>query len=206
MEQAAEPAGEEIAMEEMERRIQAEGNVRAGNILKVDSFLNHQIDWQLLDHVGQELYRLYRDAGVTRIVTIEASGIAIACMAARYFNVPVVFAKKAKSRNLDGDLYVSKVKSFTYGREYDVTLSKKFLSAADTVLLVDDFLADGMAMNGLLDICAQAGARVAGCGICIEKGFQPGGARLRSQGVRVESLAIIESMDETTGAVTFRAQ
>ncbi len=206
MEQAAEPAGEEIAMEEMERRIQAEGNVRAGNILKVDSFLNHQIDWQLLDHVGQELYRLYRDAGVTRIVTIEASGIAIACMAARYFNVPVVFAKKAKSRNLDGDLYVSKVKSFTYGREYDVTLSKKFLSAADTVLLVDDFLADGMAMNGLLDICAQAGAKVAGCGICIEKGFQPGGARLRSQGVRVESLAIIESMDETTGAVTFRAQ
>lgn len=206
MEQAAEPAGEEIAMEEMERRIQAEGNVRAGNILKVDSFLNHQIDWQLLDHVGQELYRLYKDAGVTRIVTIEASGIAIACMAARYFNVPVVFAKKAKSRNLDGDLYVSKVKSFTYGREYDVTLSKKFLSAADTVLLVDDFLADGMAMNGLLDICAQAGARVAGCGICIEKGFQPGGARLRSQGVRVESLAIIESMDETTGAVTFRAQ
>lgn len=206
MEQAAEPAGEEIAMEEMERRIQAEGNVRAGNILKVDSFLNHQIDWQLLDHVGQELYRLYKDAGVTRIVTIEASGIAIACMAARYFNVPVVFAKKAKSRNLDGDLYVSKVKSFTYGREYDVTLSKKFLSAADTVLLVDDFLADGMAMNGLLDICAQAGARVAGCGICIEKGFQPGGVRLRSQGVRVESLAIIESMDETTGAVTFRAQ
>lgn len=191
-------------MEELERRIQADGNVRAGNILKVDSFLNHQIDWKLMDHIGQELYRLYKDAGITRIVTIEASGIAIACMAARYFDVPVVFAKKAKSRNLDGDLYVSKVKSFTYGREYDVTLSKKFLTEKDNVLLVDDFLADGMAMNGLLDICAQAGARVAGCSACIEKGFQPGGDRLREQGIRVESLAIVDSMDEATGTITFR--
>lgn len=193
-------------MKEMEQRILQDGNVRAGDILKVDSFLNHQIDWRLLDHVGQEFYRLYRDTGVTRIVTIEASGIAIACMTARYFDVPVVFAKKAKSRNLDGELYVSKVKSFTYGREYDITLAKKFLRADDTVLLVDDFLADGMAMNGLLDICAQAGASVAGCGICIEKGFQPGGARLRGRGVRVESLAIVESMDPETGAVRFRPQ
>jgi xanthine phosphoribosyltransferase len=193
-------------MKELEERIQRDGAVREGNILKVDSFLNHQLDVALLDRVGAEFYRLYRDAGVTRIVTIEASGIAIASLTARYFGVPVVFAKKAKSRNLDGDLYTSVVRSFTYGREYNVTLAKKFLGPQDNVLLIDDFLADGKAMDGLLDICRQAGASVAGCGICIEKGFQPGGARLRAQGLRVESLAIVERMDAATGAVEFRAQ
>ena len=193
-------------MKELEERILRDGNVREGNILKVDSFLNHQLDIELLDHVGAEFYRLYRDAGVTKIMTIEASGIAIASLTARYFHVPVVFAKKAKSRNLDGDLYTSVVHSFTYGRDYNVTLAKKFLSAQDRVLLIDDFLADGKAMDGLLDICAQAGAQVAGCGICIEKGFQPGGARLRGRGLRVESLAIVESMDAASGTVTFRPQ
>ncbi|MCI2046386.1 MAG: xanthine phosphoribosyltransferase [Faecalibacterium sp.] len=193
-------------MKELEERIQKDGNVREGNILKVDSFLNHQLDIGLLDDIGAEFYRLYQDAGINKIVTIEASGIAIASLAARYFHVPVVFAKKAKSRNLDGDLYTSVVHSFTYGKDYNVTLSKKFLHAEDTVLLIDDFLADGKAMDGLLDICAQAGAKVAGCGICIEKGFQPGGARLRGRGIRVESLAIVESMDAATGKLCFRAQ
>jgi xanthine phosphoribosyltransferase len=193
-------------MKELEERIQKDGKVREGNILKVDSFLNHQLDIGLLDDIGAELYRLYKDAGVNKIVTIEASGIAIASLAARYFGVPVVFAKKAKSRNLDGDLYTSVVHSFTYGKDYNVTLSKKFLSENDKVLLIDDFLADGKAMDGLLDICAQAGAKVAGCGICIEKGFQPGGARLRGRGIRVESLAIVESMDAQTGKITFREQ
>lgn len=193
-------------MKKLEERIRRDGAVREGNILKVDCFLNHQLDVALLDHVGGEFHRLYKDSGITKIVTIEASGIAIACMTARYFDVPVVFAKKAKSRNLDGDLYTSVVHSFTYGKDYTVTLAKKFLSAEDTVLIVDDFLADGKALDGLLDICAQAGAKVAGCGICIEKGFQPGGARLRRNGVRVESLAIVESMDPANGQIKFRAQ
>ena len=193
-------------MKLLEQRILSDGVVRAGNILKVDNFLNHQMDWRLLDAIGEDFYRLYKDAGITRILTIEASGIGIACMAAKHFDVPVVFAKKAKSRNLDGELLVTKVKSFTYGREYDVTVAKKFLKADDVVLIIDDFLADGMAMDGLLDLCEQAGATVAGCGICIEKGFQPGGARLRGRGVRIESLAIIDSMDDTTGQMTFRAQ
>lgn len=193
-------------MKEMEERILKEGNVRAGNVLKVDTFLNHQLDVELLDHVGAEFYRLYKDAGVNKILTIEASGIAIACMTARHFDVPVVFAKKAKSRNLDGELYTSFVKSFTYGKEYNVTVSQKFLGPDDTVLILDDFLADGKAMDGLLDICQQAGAKVAGVGICIEKGFQPGGARLRGQGVRIESLAIVEEMDDTMGTIRFREQ
>ena len=192
-------------MKELEQRILTDGVVREGNILKVDSFLNHQMDWKLIDDIGAEFYRLYKDSGVTRILTIEASGIGIACMAARHFNVPMVFAKKAKSLNLDGELLVTKVKSFTYGREYDVTVAKKFLKADDTVLIIDDFLADGMALDGLLDLCAQAGAKVAGCGICIEKGFQPGGARLRERGVRIESLAIVDAMDEH-GSITFREQ
>ena len=198
-------AEEEEPMKELEQRILTDGVVREGNILKVDSFLNHQMDWKLIDDIGAEFYRLYKDSGVTRILTIEAAGIGIACMAARHFNVPMVFAKKAKSLNLDGELLVTKVKSFTYGREYDVTVAKKFLKADDTVLIIDDFLADGMALDGLLDLCAQAGAKVAGCGICIEKGFQPGGARLRERGVRIESLAIVDAMDEH-GSITFREQ
>ncbi len=192
-------------MKAMEARILKDGNVRAGNILKVDSFLNHQMDVAFLDEIGAEFHRLYKDEGITKIVTIEASGIAIACMAARYFDVPVVFAKKAKSRNLDGDLFTSKVVSFTYGKEYTITLSQKFLGENDRVLIIDDFLADGMAMDGLVDICNQAGAEIAGCGICIEKGFQPGGARLRGKGLRIESLAIVESMSDD-GGITFRAQ
>ncbi len=192
-------------MKAMEERILTDGNVRAGNILKVDAFLNHQMDVAFLDKVGEEFYRFYKDEGITKIITIEASGIAIACMAARYFDVPVVFAKKAKSRNLDGDLYTSKVVSFTYGKEYTITLAQKFLGAEDRVLIIDDFLADGKAMDGLVDICTQAGASIAGCGICIEKGFQPGGARLRGMGLRIESLAIVDEMTDD-GKITFRAQ
>ncbi len=191
-------------MELLEQRILQNGQVRPGNILKVDSFLNHQLDIELLDAIGAEFYRLFGDAGVTRILTIEASGIAIACMAARYFKVPVVFAKKAKSKNIDGAVYISSVHSYTYGRDYDITLAARFLSKDDRVLILDDFLANGKAVNGLLDICAQAGAAVAGIGICIEKGFQPGGDALRAAGYRLESLAIVDSMSDDS--LTFRAQ
>lgn len=189
----------------LEERIASDGQVRAGNILKVDSFLNHQLDVDLLDQVGKAFYEKYKDKGITKVLTVEASGIAIACMTAQYFHVPVVFAKKAKSRNLDGDLYTSVVHSFTYDRDYNVTLSKKFLSSEDKVLLVDDFLAVGKAMNGLIDICNQAGAKVEGIGIAIEKGFQDGGARLRGAGFDVTSLAIVDAMDEEKG-ITFRNQ
>jgi len=189
----------------LEERIASDGQVRAGNILKVDSFLNHQLDVDLLDQVGKAFYEKYKDKGITKVLTVEASGIAIACMTAQYFHVPVVFAKKAKSRNLDGDLYTSVVHSFTYDRDYNVTLSKKFLSSEDKVLLVDDFLAVGKAMNGLIDICNQAGAKVEGIGIAIEKGFQDGGARLRGAGYDVTSLAIVDAMDEEKG-ITFRNQ
>ncbi len=191
-------------MKFLEERILKDGQVRPGEILKVDSFLNHQLDVDLLNEIGKTLYEKYKDRGITRILTIEASGIAIACIAATYFHVPVVFAKKAKSKNLDGDLYSSVVHSYTYGKDYTVTLSKKFLTSSDKVLLVDDFLAVGKAMLGLLDICEQAGAEVAGIGIAIEKGFQPGGKTLREAGYDLTSLAIIESMDDN-GNITFRA-
>lgn len=189
----------------LEERIVKDGQVRAGNILKVDSFLNHQLDVDLLDQIGQTFYEKYKDKKVTKVLTIEASGIAIACMTARYFHVPVVFAKKAQSRNLDGDLYTSVVHSFTYDREYNVTLAKKFLSKEDNVLLVDDFMAVGKAMHGLLDICTQAEASVAGIGIAIEKGFQEGGDKLRAAGYDLTSLAIVDAMDENEGLV-FRRQ
>ncbi|WP_027205790.1 xanthine phosphoribosyltransferase [Butyrivibrio fibrisolvens] len=189
----------------LEERIARDGQVRAGNILKVDSFLNHQLDVDLLDKIGQAFYDKYKDKGINKVLTVEASGIAIACMTARYFGVPVVFAKKAKSRNLDGDLYTSVVHSFTYDKDYNVTLAKKFLSSNDKVLLVDDFLAVGKAMNGLIDICNQAGAKVEGIGIAIEKGFQEGGKRLRGEGYDVTSLAIVDAMDEEKG-LTFRKQ
>ncbi|WP_051234217.1 xanthine phosphoribosyltransferase [Butyrivibrio sp. NC3005] len=188
----------------LEERIEQDGQVRAGNILKVDSFLNHQLDVVLLDQIGKTFYEKYKNQNITRVLTVEASGIAIACMTAQYFGVPVVFAKKAKSKNLDGDLYVSTVHSFTYDRDYEVTLSKKFLSNKDKVLLVDDFLAVGKAMNGLLDICNQAGATVAGIGIAIEKGFQGGGDKLRSEGKSVTSIAIIDEMTED--GIKFRKQ
>ena len=192
-------------MKLLEDRIIKDGQVRPGNILKVDSFLNHQIDPVLLDEIGHEFYRHFKDRGVTRVITIEASGIAIACAAARYFQVPVVFAKKARSKNLDGDLFTSVVHSFTYGKDYNITLSKKYLGPDDNVLIVDDFLAVGKASRGLIDICNQAGAKVAGIGICIEKGFQEGGAYLRSAGYDVYSLAIVDSMTDD-GGITFRKQ
>jgi len=189
----------------LEERIVRDGQVRSGEILKVDSFLNHQLDVALLDEIGKTFYEKYKDRGITRVLTIEASGIAIAMMTGRYFQVPVVFAKKAKSKNLDGELYTSKVHSYTYGKDYDITLSKKFLTSEDTVLLVDDFLAVGKAMNGLLDICRQAGARVGGIGIAIEKGFQHGGEKLRGEGLDVTSIAIVDSMGDD-GSITFREQ
>ena len=191
-------------MEALKEKIRREGRVYEGNILKVDSFLNHQIDVDFMCEVGKEFYRLFGDCGVTKILTIEASGIAIACMTAQYFKVPVVFAKKAKSKNIDGDVFTSKVQSFTYGKEYDITLAKKFLSPADKVLVLDDFLANGKAMKGLLDVCEQAGAQVGGIGICIEKGFQPGGAELRAAGYKLASLAIVDSMSDN--GLTFRKQ
>lgn len=191
-------------MELLQQRILSDGKVLPGGILKVDGFLNHQIDPALLYEMALELKRLYAGEEVTKVLTIEASGIAIACMTARHFNVPVVFAKKAKSKNIDGDVYTSVVHSFTYGKDYDITLSKKFLSPADRVLIVDDFLANGKAMKGLLDVCRQAGAQVAGIGICIEKGFQPGGEELRRAGYKLASLAIVDHMDDHS--LTFRRQ
>ncbi len=188
----------------LEERILRDGQVRPGNILKVDCFLNHQLDVELLDRIGQAFYEKYKDKKVTRILTIEASGIAIACMTARYFKVPVVFAKKTMSKNLDGDLYTSTVHSYTHGTDSTVILSKKYLSDKDSVLLVDDFLANGKAMQGLIDICGQAGAKIDGIGIAIEKGFQEGGTYLRGLGYDVTSLAIIDKMTDD-GKLTFRA-
>lgn len=193
-------------MKLLEQRILQDGQIREGSILKVDRFLNHQLDITLLQEIGKEFARIYQDAGVNKILTIEASGIAIACMAAQYFgNIPVVFAKKAKSKNLDGDLYTSVVHSYTYGKDFQVTLSKKFLGCQDKVLIVDDFLASGKAMKGLLDICDQAKCQVAGIGICIEKGFQRGGDELRAQGYKVASLAIVDHFNEDD-TLTFREQ
>ena len=189
----------------LEERIKEDGQVRPGNILKVDSFLNHQLDVSLLEQLGKEFFERFKDKGITRILTIEASGIALACLAAQYFKVPVVFAKKAKSKNLDGGLYTSTVHSFTYGKDFTVTLSKKFLTKDDTVLLIDDFLAVGKAMRGLIDICGQAEANIAGIGIAIEKGFQSGGKELREMGFDVYSLAIIDEMDDE-GNISFKEQ
>lgn len=189
----------------LEERIKQDGQVRPGNILKVDSFLNHQLDVSLLEQLGKEFFERFKDKGITRILTIEASGIALACLAAQYFKVPVVFAKKAKSKNLDGELYTSTVHSFTYGKDFTVTLSKKFLTKDDTVLLIDDFLAVGKAMRGLIDICGQAEANIAGIGIAIEKGFQSGGKELREMGFDVYSLAIIDEMDDE-GNISFKKQ
>ena len=189
----------------LEERIKEDGQVRPGNILKVDSFLNHQLDVSLLEQLGKEFFERFKDKGITRILTIEASGIALACLAAQYFKVPVVFAKKAKSKNLDGELYTSTVHSFTYRKDFTVTLSKKFLTKDDTVLLIDDFLAVGKAMRGLIDICGQAEANIAGIGIAIEKGFQSGGKELREMGFDVYSLAIIDEMDDE-GNISFKEQ
>ena len=191
-------------MKLLEERILKDGVIKEGGIVKVDSFLNHQMDVELINEIGKEFHRLFADAKVTKILTVEASGIGIACIAAQYFGVPVVFAKKAESKNLDGDVYTSKVVSYTKGKEYDIRVSKKYITAEDNVLIIDDFLAKGKAVFGLCDILSQAGASLAGVGICIEKGFQEGGAIIRERGIRLESLAIVE-LDEN-GGIKFRDQ
>lgn len=193
-------------MELLEQRIRKDGIVKAGNVLKVDSFLNHQIDVELLNEIGKEFARIFSDVKITKILTVEASGIAIAAIVAQYFKVPIVFAKKTQSINIDGSVYTSKIESFTHKRVYDVIVSKKYLSSEDHVLIVDDFLANGCAANGLIEIIKEAGAVLEGVGIIIEKGQQDGGKRLREQGIRVESLAIIDSMNDETGEIVFRKQ
>lgn len=189
-------------MKLLEERILKDGQVFPGNILKVDSFLNHQIDVNLLNKMGEEMLRLYKDCGVNKILTIEASGIGIACIAAQFFNCPVLFAKKTKTKNIASSVYKTQVRSFTHGMEYDVIVSKDFLGENDKVLIIDDFLAEGNSLVGLIDLCHQAGAEVAGCAIAIEKAFQQGRERVEKKGVRVESLAVIESM--TDGTVIFK--
>lgn len=188
-------------MQLLKDRIRKDGIVKEGNVLKVDSFLNHQMDIKLFGEIGKEFKRRFADCDINKILTIEASGIGIACIAAQYFDVPVVFAKKSQSKNIDGDVYTSKVTSFTHGRVYDIIVSKKFLHPDDKVLIIDDFLANGCALLGLSQLVRDSGAQLVGAGIVIEKGFQPGGKIVRDSGVRVESLAIIDSMDVKNGVV-----
>ena len=189
-------------MQLLKDRIIRDGTVRPGNILKVDSFLNHQMDIDLFNEIGKEFKRRFDGCPVTRIITIEASGIGIACITAQYFHVPVVFAKKSPTLNMDGDLYTTQVDSFTHKKTYNVSLSRKFLTPEDHVLLIDDFLANGCALEGLIDIVRQSGAALEGAGIVIEKGFQDGGRRIRAMGVHLESLCIIDAM--TQDSLTFR--
>ena len=191
-------------MKLLEERIRKDGTVKAGNVLKVDSFLNHQMDIDLFNEMGKEWARLFAGCPITKILTVEASGIGIACVAAQHFHVPVVFAKKTQSLNIDGEVYSTKIESFTHKRVYDVIVSKKYISPEDHVLIIDDFLANGCALEGLIDIVNKAGASVEGVGIAVEKGFQKGGDLIREKGVRVESLAIVESMDAATGEIVFR--
>ena len=191
-------------MELLEQRIIKDGIVKAGNVLKVDSFLNHQIDIDLMNEIGKEFKKIFSDVEITKIFTIEASGIAVAAIVAQYFNVPVVFAKKTQSINLDGSVYSTKIESFTHKRVYDVIVSKKYLSPDDKILVVDDFLANGCAAEGLIELINESGATLQGVGIIIEKGFQDGGKRLREKGIRVESLAIIDAMNDETGEIKFR--
>lgn len=191
-------------MKLLEERIQRDGIVKEGNVLKVDSFLNHQMDIDLFNEMGKEWAGLFAGCPINKILTVEASGIGIACVAAQHFHAPVVFAKKTQSLNIDGDVYSTKIESFTHKRVYDVIVSRKFLSPEDHVLIIDDFLANGCALEGLLQIVHDAGATVEGVGIAVEKGFQKGGDMIRSKGVRVESLAIVESMDAQTGEIVFR--
>ena len=191
-------------MELLEERIRRDGVVKSEGVLKVDGFLNHQMDINLFNEMGKELKRLFADAPINKILTIEASGIGIAAVVAQHFDVPVVFAKKSQSINLDGDVYSTKIQSFTHQRIYDAIVSKKFLSADDHVLLIDDFLANGCALNGLIDLVEEAGATVEGIGIAVEKGFQPGGDDLRRRGYHLESLAIVQSMNPETGEIEFR--
>ena len=191
-------------MKQLEERIRKEGVVRNGNVLRVDSFLNHQMDIDLFNAMGQEFSRRFSDRPVNKILTIEASGIGLACITAQYFHVPVVFAKKSKSMNLDEEVYTAEVKSFTHGRMYPILVSRKFLLPEDHVLIIDDFLANGCAVAGIIQLVEEAEGTVEGIGIGIEKGFQPGGDLLRKRGIRVESLAIVDTMDEQTGEIIFR--
>lgn len=190
----------------LEERIQRDGIVKEGNVLKVDSFLNHQMDIRLFRQMGDEWKRRFEGADINKILTIEASGIGIACVASEYFDVPVVFAKKSKSINLDGSMYIAEVESFTHKCKNQILVSKKFLGPDDHVLIIDDFLANGCALQGLISIVSQAGASLTGIGIAIEKGFQPGGRTIRNLGYRLESLAIVEHMDAATGIIDFRSQ
>lgn len=191
-------------MELLEDRIRKDGVVKKGNVLKVDGFINHQMDIELFNKMGEEFKRLFAHKKINKILTIEASGIGIACIVAQHFGVPVVFAKKAQSINLDGEVYSTQIKSFTHGKTYDVIVSKKFLSKEDHVLIIDDFLANGCALIGLITLVQDAGATIEGIGIAIEKGFQSGGELIRATGIQLESLAIIESMDVETGEIVFR--
>ena len=189
-------------MQLLEERILKDGKVFPGNVLKVDSFLNHQVDVELINEIGKEFYRLFKDCGVNKIFTIEASGIGIACITAQYFHVPVVFAKKTLGKNIAADVYSTPIKSFTHGKTYDVMVSQEFLNKDDRILIIDDFLAQGCALNGLIELIKSAGAQIVGAGIVIEKAFQQGGDLIRGDGVRVESLARIESMTDD-GKITF---
>jgi xanthine phosphoribosyltransferase len=195
------PAG--TTMQQLKDRIRRDGLILSGNILKVGSFLNHQMDIALFNEIGKEFFRRFAGVPVTKILTIEASGIGLACITAQYFNVPVVFAKKSKTRNISGGVLTVQVKSFTHDVVYDVVVAREYISKNDTVLIIDDFLANGCALEGLIQIVKSAGAQVAGAGIAIEKGFQDGGGRIRAQGIRLESLAVIERMSPEEG-ITFR--
>lgn len=190
----------------LEERIVKDGIVKDGNVLKVDSFLNHQMDIRLFDQIGEEFKKRFEGTPINKILTIEASGIGIACVAARQFDVPVIFAKKSKSINIEGEVYVAEVESFTHKCKNQVIVSKKFLNPDDNVLIIDDFLANGCALQGLISIVTSAGANVAGIGIVIEKGFQTGGQIIRNLGYHLESLAIVDEMDATTGNIIFREQ
>ena len=185
-------------MKLLEEKILKDGKVFPGSILKVDSFLNHQIDTELLAELGKEFASLYKDSGVNKVLTIESSGIAIAAFAAHELRVPLLFAKKSQTKNIAGQVYTSKVMSYTHGKVYDIIVSKEYLNPGDKVLIIDDFLANGAALDGLIDVIKQSGAELVGCGIAIEKAFQEGGKRLRSQGIRIESLAKIASMDDSS--------
>lgn len=191
-------------MDSLKQKILNEGEIYEGNILKVDCFLNHRIDCVFMAEIGKEFKRLFKNEGVNKILTIEASGIAIGVEVAREFACPLVFAKKTKTKNIAGDVYTSKVASYTHGTTYDIMVSKRFLGKGDKVLIVDDFLAIGNALNGLIDLVEKSGAELAGCGAVIEKGYQHGGDKLREKGIKVESLAIIESMNYKTGEIIFR--
>ena len=191
-------------MQLLKDRIRKDGKITEGNVLKVDSFLNHQMDVKLFQEIGKEFKRRFEGEEITKILTIEASGIGIACVAAEVFDVPVVFAKKTQTKNISGDVYTTKVESFTHGRVYDIIVSREFLGKGDKVLLIDDFLANGKALEGLAELVKKSGAELVGAGVVIEKGFQVGGDIIRSKGIHLESLAIVESMDEKTGEVVFR--